>query len=517
MGRLPTIWKANIIAFISSFCVMVIELIAVRILAPYIGVSLYTWTSIIGIILAGIALGNYLGGKLADKRPSPILLMFIFFTGALTTIGILPATKFVAEGDWFSSLPVMWNFTLKTSLIFFLPAVILSMVSPMVIKLTLADLGRTGGVVGTIYAFSTAGSILGTFLTGFYLILWLGTAKIVWLVSGVLIFTGIIAWLAWASTKWKLTLKNIVIWTTILGVIIITSFLYQWRHKWEQQYTMESNYYAIRVIPERGNVKILSLDDLIHSYVDTNDPTNLVYDYLKVFASIIKMGTVGNPQPRVLHLGAGGYSFPRYMEITYAGSINEVVEIDPAVTQISYRELGLPPNTTIKTYNMDARQFFIQHQPVAQYDIIIGDVFNGRSTPYHLTTLEFDQIIKESLKPDGIYLINIIDDYHHGRYMPSLIYTLKQVFKYVSLFNIAPSWENADVSTYVILATDHNFDFSAYKNPILSPTGKLEPFGHIHDEARLDTYLTERKAVLLTDDYTPTDIFIAAILAQRKF
>ncbi len=93
MHRIPALWKANTIAFISSFCVMVIELIAARILAPYIGVSLYTWTSIIGVILAGIALGNYIGGKIADRYPSPVILGAIFFVGSLATVAILPATK----------------------------------------------------------------------------------------------------------------------------------------------------------------------------------------------------------------------------------------------------------------------------------------------------------------------------------------------------------------------------------------------------------------------------------------
>ena len=171
---------------------MVIELIAARILAPYIGVSLYTWTSIIGVTLAGIALGNYLGGKIADRYPSPLLLATIFFAGALLTIGILPSTKMAASADWFGNLPIMWHFILGTSFIFFLPATVLSMVSPMVIKLTLADLGRTGGIVGTIYAFSTAGSILGTFMTGFYFILWFGTRSIIWVVAGTLLLTGII-------------------------------------------------------------------------------------------------------------------------------------------------------------------------------------------------------------------------------------------------------------------------------------------------------------------------------------
>ena len=188
---------------------MVIELVASRILAPYIGVSLYTWTSIIGVILAGIALGNFFGGKLSDRFPSPRVLVAILFLGGLLTIAILPATKIVTAVDLFSNLPVMLDFTLKTAFIFFLPAVILSIVSPLLIKLTLADLEQTGGIVGTIYAFSTAGAILGTFMTGFYFILWFGTRLIVWLVAAILILTGIITLFVWRMPgREKLSRKN---------------------------------------------------------------------------------------------------------------------------------------------------------------------------------------------------------------------------------------------------------------------------------------------------------------------
>lgn len=197
MSRFTTLLKANVIVFISSFCVMVIELVASRILAPYIGASLHTWTSIIGIILAGIAIGNYIGGRIADRYPFPLVLAALFFFGGLLTVAIPPAAKIVASIDLFGSLPAMLNFTLKTSLIFFFPAITLSMVSPVAIKLTLADLGQTGGVVGTIYAFSTAGAIFGTFMTGFYLILWFGTRTIVWLMAAILFLTGIITLFFW--------------------------------------------------------------------------------------------------------------------------------------------------------------------------------------------------------------------------------------------------------------------------------------------------------------------------------
>ncbi|MFC1989304.1 fused MFS/spermidine synthase [Chloroflexota bacterium] len=519
MHRVSTLWKANVIAFISSFCVMVIELIAARILAPHIGVSLYTWTSIIGVILAGIALGNYLGGKIADRHPSPLVLAIIFIVGGILTIAILPTTKVVASGDWFGNLPIMWNFTLTTSFIFFLPAIVLSMVSPMVIKLTLADLGRTGGVVGTIYACSTAGSILGTFMTGFCFILWFGTSVIVWLAAATLIMTGITAWFLWGGWgKWESSLKNLVVWTTIIEVVLVYIFLFHFRGTWQgthakEIYKKESNYNTILVQQGGRNVKVLTLDNMIHSYSNPDNPTVLVYDYVKVFAEIVGYITLENRAPRVLYLGGGGYTVPRYMEAVYPDSFNEVVEIDPAVTQVAYEELGLSLETSIKTYNQDARLYLIQRKAVDRYDIVIGDVFNDHATPYHLTTLEFNKLVKANMAEDGIYLINIVGDYKNGRYMPSFIHTLQQTFGHVYLFNTGEIWEEVGISTFVIVATDRRIDLAEYER-FITDSGRKKPIGEPYDEIKLEKYLAERDLILLTDDYAPTDILVAPLFRK---
>ncbi len=516
MQRIPTLWKANVIVFNASFCVMVIELVAARILAPYIGVSLYTWTSIIGIILTGIALGNYLGGKIADRNASFLVLVALFFAGGLATIAILPVTKIIAPASWFSNLPLMLNFVLKISCIFFLPAIILSMVSPVAIKLTLADLGQTGGIVGTIYAVSTAGAILGTFMTGFLFVLWFGTRVTIWLVAAVLILTGIIAWFSWRIPgRWRLSLKNFVIWLSLVELVLTSLFLFQVRESWQVNYTKESSYYSIQVFNGEGNIKVLCLDHLIHSYVIPDNPAFLKYPYLQIFEEIVRYFGVENPAPRVLHLGGGGYSFPRYMELVYPESVNEVVEIDPAVTQVAHKELGLPLETSIKTYNQDARLFLIQRKTGDKYNIVIGDVFNDYSTPYHLTTLEFNNLLKANMEKDGIYLVNIIDDYKCGRYLPSFIHTLRQSFNCVYLLAALETWNNAGTGTFVIAATDRRIDLADYMK-FVTWDGRNKAVGNPHGEIDLDKYLAEREPILLSDDHAPTDILIAPVFTQLK-
>ena len=510
MQRVSTLWKANAIVFISSFCVMVIELIAARILAPHIGVSLYTWTSIIGTILASIALGNYLGGKIADRYTSHVVLVLIFLAGSLTTIAILPATKMVTGVNLFSGMPPMLNFTLKTFCIFFVPALILSMVSPLVIKLTLEDLGQTGGVVGTIYAISTAGAILGTFMTGFYFILWFGLRLIVWLVAVVLFLTGVLAWFSWKSPgRWAFSRQNITLWIVAFIVAVAGAVLYQYRDKWQETYTRESNYYSIQVSTIDGKTKSLSLDHLLHAYVTVDDPKAFHYRYLKTFDEIVQYVNPDGRPLKALHLGGGGYSFPRYLEAVYPGSLNDVVEIDPAVTEVVYEELGLPRDTPIRTYNMDARQFLIQRSSGPRYDIVVGDVFNDFSMPYHLTTLEFDRMVKANMAKDGIYLVNIIDSYQFGRYMASVIHTLKQTFNNVYLFNTQPNWEYAGTATYVLAASDRHIDLADFKRFVTR--GGREANAYAHDEIKLEEYLVKRGALLLTDEYAPTDILLAQV------
>ena len=196
-----SIWQANIVVFISSACTLILELIAGRVLAPYVGVSLHTWTSIIGVVLAGISIGNYLGGRIADRRALPSTLSGILFASSLTTICVLATTAVFAGYGVLSQLTLMTRIVGLTFLIFFVPTLLMGMVTPVVIKLTLANLRTTGNTVGTIYAFSTAGSIVGTFLTGFILIELMGVRAIVISVGVVLLLLAVASRRLWRSAE----------------------------------------------------------------------------------------------------------------------------------------------------------------------------------------------------------------------------------------------------------------------------------------------------------------------------
>jgi predicted membrane-bound spermidine synthase len=172
--RFPTAF-----AFVGNGCLLVLELVAGRILAPTTGVSLYTWTSIIGVVLAGISLGSWLGGKIADRRPGRSVLSMQFLLSAIASaLVIVFANNLDAVSAPFS-WPIIWQVLWLSTIVFFIPSVLIGAVTPMIVKLALSSLDSTGRVVGRIRAAAELGAIVGVFATGFVLVSAFGTKSIV--------------------------------------------------------------------------------------------------------------------------------------------------------------------------------------------------------------------------------------------------------------------------------------------------------------------------------------------------
>ncbi len=494
------LWQPYLIVFISSACIMILELVAGRIVAPYVGVSLYTWTSIIGIVLAGISLGNYLGGRLADRWASLNFLGGIFLLAGVSCLGVLAA-------DWLgtavlNSSSIILNILLMTTILFFLPCVILGTVSPVVAKLAVLDLAKTGSTVGKIYAAGTVGSIVGTFATGFVLISWFGTYPIVWGVALVLLAIGLT--FIWGH-RWPLLLAAL----TVFGGGSALVFQQDWL---QGPCTRETNYFCIKVREqeEQGEVvRVLVLDRLVHSYTSLDNPEKLVYGYEKMYAEVTAYLAEQHDPLRTLFIGGGGYTFPRYMEAVYPTSRNDVIEIDPGVTQIAYEYLGLDPNTGIKSYNEDARMFLAQ-EPDQTYHLIMGDAFNDFSVPYHLTTREFNDQVQQWLAPDGYYVVNIIDG-SRGDFLRAYTHTLRQTFDHVYLAPTIEGWRESPRSTFVLVAGDTPLDFTTLSF-IDAGDGSALLARRILPQVRVDEILAEGETILLTDQYAPVDQLLAPVV-----
>ena len=491
------------IAFVSSACVMTLELVAGRIIAPYVGVSLYTWTSVIGVVLAGISLGNFLGGWLADRWASPRLLGTAFVLAGLLSFGAL-ATETMGN-----RLSDSWNLIVQivvmTAGLFLLPSIILGTISPILVKLSVSDLAKTGSIVGRIYAASSLGSIVGTFATGFWLISWFGTRSIVWGVGVLLIALGL---LFLVGRRWPGMLLSLIV------LVAGSGFAHQ--QGWlESNCTRETNYFCIRVADREADghpYKVLVLDRMVHSYSSLEDPTWLIYDYEKMYAEVTAYQAEEAENLSALFIGGGGYTFPRYMETIYPDSVLDVIEIDPGVTDIAYQMLGVRPDTEIVTYNEDAR-LFLQRSPTMAYDLIFGDAFDDFSVPYHLTTKEFNDYVRAWLKDDGLYVINMIDG-SQARFMRSMLHTLRQTFRHVYLSPTTPDWRSLSRNTFVIIATDVPLDTAKLSQ--MSPPGSSGLLSrHLMDGEQVADLLAERQVVLLTDDYAPVDQMLMAVFREE--
>lgn len=491
------LWRPNAIVFISNFCIMVLELVAGRIVAPYVGVSLYTWTSIIGIVLAGISLGNYLGGMLADRYGSLRLLGLVFISGgsmSLLILGVDWAGQNLAAG-----LPIVPRILVLTTVLFFPPSTLLGMTSPIVAKLAVQDLTRTGVTVGKIYAAGTAGSIAGTFATGFFLIARFGTHTIVWAVAVVITSMGLMFLLQ----------RGAVAGALIVIAAGVSSFGADRAGLLEGPCLEETNYFCIRVVPDERDgqqVRKLVLDRLVHSFNSLTDPTVLTYDYETMYAELTGYLAVENSAPRALFIGGGGYTFPRYMEAVYPDSHLEVIEIDPGVTEIAYAALGLSRDTEIVTHNTDARQFMTR-PPSAPFDIIFGDAFNDFSVPYHLTTNGFNELVADWLAPDGLYVVNLIDN-ARGDFLWAFVHTLQETFAYVYVAPVLENWELSPHSTFVIVASAAPLDDTRLVRAAIDTGSNTFAAKRLDDDA-VDEALAAADPVRLTDRYAPVEQMLA--------
>ncbi|MEY3019786.1 MAG: hypothetical protein RLZZ272_770, partial [Actinomycetota bacterium] len=340
---------ANALVFLTSAAVLVLELLAARLLIPYVGNTLETYTAIIGTILAGIALGTWLGGRAADRRdPAGLLAPLLLGGGALALVTI-PLTDALA-GSLRGAGPL--TTTTLTVLTFLAPAAVLSAVTPAVVKLQLAHLDHTGRVVGRLSALSTAGAIVGSFLTGFVLVAVAPTRASIRGVGVLLIAGGIVVELLLRRRRPQrragegLGLPSMMVAVLALAGSFAAASPCQ----------VESAYFcaSVREDPARAGGRVLVLDTLRHGYVDLDDPTHLEFTYVAWYGDVITAIAPDGRALEALHIGGGAFSVPRYLRAAHAGSRSVVLELDPAVVRLAEEELGLVLGDDLSVVTGDA-------------------------------------------------------------------------------------------------------------------------------------------------------------------
>lgn len=558
----PDITHAYLIVFLASFCGMTLELTASRMLAQQLGVSLFTWTGIIGVMLAGTALGNFTGGLIADGVNNPrfgpnprLALAWTLCAAAGTVVLALLTFSLLSRGGAFDHLEAIPQVLAWTFSLFFLPMFLLGFVSPQVIRLAVPDVAHVGRVAGRVYAWSTAGAIVGTFATGYFLLSTLGMRNTLLLAGLVLIGTSLVVAKVWENNP------LLYLFSIVLGGVV-GGFILSVRSANEEGLvaTVESNYYTIKVNQVEGHeaIRKLTLDHLVHSSVNLYDPSFLYYAHEHIQMEFLQLARSENPEPKALVIGGGGYTYPRYAQELMPESKVDVVEIDPKVTEVARDHLGLKDYPNMRAIHMDGRQFVAEKVAPGTYDLVIQDAVNDLSVPAHLMTKEYNDAIKVALKKDGVYLLTIIDSIAYGKLWKAAMATLRQSFpaeNVVLLTAEAPAggpdadaWDQ-NRRVLVIYASDKPFSLDALKRGVADrsepgllagaavlggssadlratlPAGVVLPPRFVDDAirfhtavvpaSRLQPFLDREPGVVLSDQFCPIDNLMAEVFRKR--
>ena len=480
---------AAVLTFIATASVLVLEIAAGRLLAPYVGVSLTTYTGIIGAILAGIALGAWLGGKVADAVGPLPLLGPAFILGGLSAVASVPIVGAIGDVGLGEGLVAI---ILLATTGFVLPAAIISATAPMLVRGTLTDLATSGSIVGWLSAIGTVGAITGTFLTGFVLLGLFPTRVLIVAVGIGLAAIGVVL------TLWLRRGRGVAP-VAVVAVVLTAGFALGQPSRCDT----ESAYYCIAIENDVAdpNVRVLVLDGLTHAAVDLHDPTDLEFGYVRRFADATaplraQLGTA----PDVLHIGGGGFTFPRYIEAEHPDARQVVLELDPRIYEIAQLELGYVRHDSIDVRVGDARQS-IRALPSDAFDIVVGDAFGGLAVPWHLTTREMLHHISRVLRPGGEYVVNIID-YPPLRFVRAEAATAGSVFSNVAVIARDSTIAGENGGNIVLVASDTPLDIAAVEAAIAA-----------RNEGAITRVLAEPGDVqafigdspLLTDDFAPVD------------
>lgn len=508
--------------FFSSGCIMVLELVAGRLIARHLGSSLYTWTSVIGVVLLGITVGNYLGGRIADRFPARKTLAVLLAISSIACVGTVILNNLVGEWIWLWKLNWQAHAFMHVFLVFMLPSTLLGTISPVVAKMALDKKLPTGRTVGDIYAWGAAGSIVGTFLAGFFLIAAMGTVAIIWTVAAALLLMAILYW----SRLWVLYL-----WAAIfIALMTMAMAPVSWAestasslalkekpdpgviYKDESQYS----YITIKRTSETTDQRALILDKLTHSQIIMNNMLDVQSFYERAYAAATHLLGRDKNKISVLSIGGGGYIIPRYVEKVWPGSRIDVVEIDPGVTEAAIQAFGLERNTSINTFTMDARNYIDRllkkkrtGGQTTRYDFIYEDAFNDYSIPFQLTTKEFNDKIAQILTDDGLYLINVIDTHDSGLFLGTIIKTLEQTFSHIYVIGDDKSHLSPQGNFVVIAAMrEINLENLTLEKPVEGSNL------WILNDSEVQTYIRKSRGIVLTDDYAPVENILAPLVRQ---
>lgn len=450
VGLLPAALGLKVLVFVAGAVLMGLEIVGSRMLAPYFGNSIFVWGSLISLFLIALSAGYYIGGRVADRRPSRALLNGIVIAVGASMFLMAAVAGPVCDAVARLGMGERGGPMLASSILFLLPSIGMGMTSPFAVRLATHAVDSVGKTAGTLYALSTLGSIAGTMLTTFVLIPALGADAILKGLAATLIAVAV-ATFPFASTGRGVRGAAIALAATAACIYAISPTRASLPPGAVVHVDVGTPYHNIMVVDDPlHNVRALRFDRFDESRISLNPPYASESNYTRYFhlAFLLK------PEiRRALFIGAGGGVGPRAFHMHDPAMEIDVVDIDPKVLEVARTHFYLDDAENIRLHAVDGRSF-VRDAPPEYYDAIILDAFTiGGRIPFHLVTREFIELCRSRLTPGGVFLMNINSaaEGPKGEIFRSMYKTLAGVFPQTHAFVLYRRQLSAGDSTNIIL------------------------------------------------------------------
>ena len=396
-------WYLYMTEFFAGMSVMAVELGASRLLAPYFSSSQIVWTIIIGTIMIAMALGNIYGGRSADKNPDPDRLYGRILIAAVWIAAVPFLGKFVIAG--IAGLLVVtvntnfliWAAFLTCMVVFVYPLFLLGTVTPSLVKYTVDSLDDSGRTVGTLGAFNTVGSIIGTFVPTFISIPAVGTAVTFLIFAGIMLLIGLIYFISSRRGAVKSATAAVLF---LICCFASPSLGFAF---WEKglTYEGESVYNYLQVSDDENNTYLSTnvLFGVQSVYVKSGELSGMYYDY----AMAAPLMTEKPDTADILVLGMGTGTYAKQCMNYFSGVTAEGVEIDGKITELAHRYFELPDEVKVTTY--DGRAFLSACDK--KYDVIMVNAYQDITIPFQMSSVEFFTLVKQHLNVNGVMVVNM--------------------------------------------------------------------------------------------------------------
>ncbi|WP_274961247.1 fused MFS/spermidine synthase [Lentibacter algarum] len=488
--RIPPLWLLVFLQTVVSAASLVVEIVAGRMLAPYVGMSLYTWTAVIAVVLAGFSVGHWWGGLMASKPQETALRQtgWVLIAAALST-GLAVVVLQGIAGPVMSAVshPLGAIIALCTGA-FFLPSLFAGVPAPVLAQIGASTAPDSGRALGALFAAGAIGAIAGTLLAGFVFISYLGSTLTLALVSLVYVAMALLSfWLAGRLPRAALLASLISL--AFAGYALATP----------SPCDTESKYFCIRSIDvsetKDDPIRMMVLDHLVHGTSSANDPTLMYTDHAAMLDALTELRA-----PRQdfssFFIGGGSFSMPRAIAARKGHGPITVAEVDPEVTNIAVRDFWFDP-ASAHVLHVDARVALARDPD--QYDIIIGDAFTDIAVPQHLITQEFFELVRARLTPEGSYLMNVVDYEDNLQTLGAMLRTLETVFPVLEVWVEQRQPVKGERMVCIIAAGNAATPESSF----ITRAPDAARFGALSDT--MVASLKARDSLILTDDFAPID------------